>query len=109
MLEKPKKKPKNTTKLTKREIEVYKEVERIQGSCLFCGSLNYSRHHIRGGKSRDTYIGNIALLCGSSLDKTTCHGKVHANERYWKPKLIDMANEIHNLDLPYHYIFKEEL
>jgi hypothetical protein len=106
MLAKPSKKPKKSNKLSKREIEVYKEVERIQGTCLFCDSTLYSRHHIRGGKSRDTYIGNIALLCGSPIDKNSCHGKVHADERYWKQKLIDMVNEIHNLDLPYHYIYK---
>jgi hypothetical protein len=107
MIHKPKKKPKKSRTLTKREIDVYKEVEHIQKACLFCGSLNYSRHHIRGGKSRDTYIGNIALLCGSPIDKMSCHGKVHNNERYWKQELIDMVNHIHGLDLPYHYIFKE--
>jgi hypothetical protein len=107
MIAKPKKKPKKSTKV--HDQKVYAEVERIQKACLFCGSHNYSRHHIRGGKSRDTYIGNIALLCGSSIDRDSCHGKVHFDERYWKPILIDMVNEIHNLDLPYHYIYKEEL
>jgi predicted transcriptional regulator len=110
MLAKPKKKPKKSKRLTKREIEVYKVVQDLQPHCIVCGkSVGLQRHHIRFGKSRDTYIGNIATVCGPVTKEGTCHKNAHDDERYWKQKLIDMVNEIHNLDLPYHYIYKEEL
>ena len=109
VLEKPKKRKKNSRALTKREIEVYELVEIMQPRCLLCGrSYPLQNHHIRGASGRQTYIGNIGRLCSLILGDDSCHGKVESNMKYWKPILIDMVNEIHNLDLPYHYIFKEE-
>jgi hypothetical protein len=109
MLAKPKKKSKKYG-LSKREIDVYDqlELEQKHKGCVICGRKHpLQRHHIRGASGRQTYIGNVVYLCSLILGDDSCHGKVESNMKYWKPKLIDIANEIHNLDLPYHYIFKE--
>jgi hypothetical protein len=110
MLKKPKKRPKKSRALTKRERDVYAQLEREQKpkGCVICGRKHpLQRHHIRGASGRQTYIGNVVYLCSLILGDDSCHGKVESNMRYWKPKLIDIANEIHNIDLPYHYIYKE--
>lgn len=84
--------------MTKAERKVYDKVLELQEHCILCGSQNESQlimHHIRHSGTRDTYDGNIARLC------TTCHIKVHKNEKKYKPILIRKVNEIYGLELPY--------
>lgn len=78
--------------MTKEEREVYEYINSIEKWCQLCGSTyQLHRHHIRYGGldgGRLTYIGNIIVLCES------CHKKVHSNKKYWKPKLIELDEEI---------------
>lgn len=84
--------------MTKAEKEVYDNVVETQPHCLICYSQNEAQlimHHIRHSGTRNTYHGNIARLC------TTCHIKVHKNEKKYKPILIRKVNELYGLELPY--------
>lgn len=73
--------------------EVYEYINSIEHWCQICGSpYNLHRHHIRyGACGRNTYIGNIIVLCNK------CHTMVHKNKEYWMPKLIELDEEIRGL------------
>jgi 5-methylcytosine-specific restriction endonuclease McrA len=73
--------------------KVYQYTLETQELCLLCGyGGDLVMHHIRfGAGGRKTYVGNIAILCVS------CHLKVHANDKRYRPILIRKVNEIYNI------------
>ncbi len=74
--------------------QVYKIVLEVQEYCLLCGyGGDLVMHHVRfGAGGRKTYVGNIARLC------VTCHLKVHANDKKYRPILITKVNRIHEIE-----------
>ncbi len=70
--------------------KVYAYTLETQELCLLCGyGGDLVMHHIRfGAGGRKTYVGNIARLCVS------CHLMVHANDKKYRPILIEKVDAI---------------
>jgi hypothetical protein len=94
MLKKPKKR--KSTKQTKKEKQaLYQECIRDMPQCMMpnCGSLYWNQiHHIRFGKSRLTYKGNLIVLCKN------CHDLSHSDQKKFTPILIEVVNEFYNVE-----------
>lgn len=69
-----------------------KEIKRIfKGRCGICQAKGEHIHHIiyrSEDKSKINDLGNMFLLC------LECHDKVHANKKYWQPRLKKMRLRI---------------
>ena len=76
----------------KEEMQIYKEVSEEQNYECQLQDFNcmgeIARHHVRyGACGRQTYKGNIILLC------TYHHNLVHSNKKKWQPILIDKLDK----------------
>lgn len=94
MFPKPKlKKHKTETVTTETYDFVY---ERDSGKCVICGnSDNLQLHHINSrGSGLTNNVNNCVMLCHQDFSINKCHRKVHANNKYWRPKLNEMVKKI---------------
>lgn len=73
-----------------KDKEVYSYIASIEPCCQLCGSMRMlNMHHINYGcHERDTYIGNVIVLCND------CHRMVHRDKKTWQQYLVDLDKEI---------------